>query len=77
MAFARSIDNALYPRKALVKAREAYAAYCTVKAKPRSDGLVDIVVEVKPEYADDARQVVLEFWNFLLDTACEIQMELA
>ena len=77
MVFVRHIDNAFYPRKAFVKAREAYAAYCVVSALPVDHGLVEVTVKVKPEYADDARQVILEFWNFLLDTACEQQLESA
>lgn len=77
MAFVRRVDNAFYPRKALVKAREAYAEYCVVSALPIDHGLVEVSVEVKPQYASDARQVILEFWNFLLDTACEQQLEAA
>ncbi len=77
MAFVRRIDNAFYPRKAFVKAREAYAAYCVVDVLPIDNGLVEVTVEVKPEYADDERQVTLEFWSFLLDTACEQQLEVA
>jgi hypothetical protein len=75
MAYTRSIDNALYSRKALADARSAYAQYCTVRGTSRPDGLVDVTVEVKADYAKDKRQVTLEFWNFFLDTACQQRLE--
>ena len=75
MAYTRSIDNALYSRKALADARSAYAEYCTVRGTPRPDGLVDVTVEVKAGYSDDKRQVILEFWNFFLDTVCQQRLE--
>ncbi len=75
MEVTRTIDNALYPRKALQDAREAYGQYCIVRASPLPGGLVGITVAVKPEYGEDARQVVLEFWNFFLDTACQLRFE--
>jgi hypothetical protein len=74
MAFTRCIDSAVYPRKAFVKARETYAAYCVVTAVPIESGRAEVTIEVKPEYAGDARQVMLEFWNFLLDTTCELRL---
>jgi hypothetical protein len=77
MALTRRIDNALYSRKALAAAREAYAQYCSVRATPQSDGLVDVTVDVKAEYAQESRQVTLEFWNYLLDTACQQRIESA
>ncbi len=73
----RTIDNALYTRKALAAAREAYSAYCHVRAAPRADGRVDIAVTVKGEYAPDARQVILDFWNYFLDTACQDKLAAA
>jgi hypothetical protein len=75
MEFTRTIDNALYTRKALADARDAYRDYCVVKTVPRSDGLADITVTVKDEYCADARQVTLEFWNYFLDTVCKQRLE--
>lgn len=77
MEFTRCIDNAFYSRKALAEARDAYGKYCTVRATVRSDGLVGITVSVKGEYEKEARQVILEFWNYFLDTACQQHFELA
>jgi len=75
MGFSRCIDNSLYSRKALVNAREAYVDYCSVLATPKTDGLVDVTVTVKPEYARESRQVTLEFWNYLLDLVCKQKIE--
>ena len=71
----RLLDNTLYPRKAFAKARESYQQYCLVNAVPTAEGQVAVTVSVLPEHANDAREVLLEFWNFLLDTACEMHME--
>ncbi len=77
MAITRRIDNALYSRKALAVAREAYMQYCVVRAAPQPDGLVDVTVEVKPDYAQEACQVTLEFWNYFLDSACQQRLDSA
>jgi len=34
-------------------------------------------VQLKPEYSDEARQVLLEFWNFFLDSSCKHKLESA
>lgn len=75
MSHTRCVDNTLYSRKALADTRSAYAQYCTIRGAPRPDGLVDITIEVKAAYAQDSRQVILEFWNFFLDTACQQRLE--
>lgn len=77
MDFTRRIDNSIYPRKALADARKAYDQYCTVRAVPCNNGIVDITVSVKREYKQDARQIILEFWNYCLDTACQQRIEMA
>lgn len=71
MEFTRRIDNSLYSRKALADVRNAYRKYCTARAAPASDGLVDITISVKSDYSQEARRVILEFWNYFLDTACQ------
>ena len=75
MAITRRIDNALYSRKALASAREAYAQYCVIRVVPQSDGLVEVKVEVKPDYVQESRQVMLEFWNYFLDAACQQRLD--
>lgn len=75
MEFKRRIDNAIYSRKALADARDAYSKYCTVRAIPSTDGLVEISVTVKDEFKPEAQRVVLEFWNYLLDSACQQRLE--
>lgn len=75
MQLTRRIDSTLYSRKALASARDAYREYCSVRAAPLQDGLVEIVVQPHRQYDSDARQIILEFWNFFLDTACEQHLE--
>ena len=73
----RTIDNTLYTRRALNEARNAFAKYCVVRATPDANGLVGITVTVNSDFQQDARQVILEFWNFFLDTACQQRFDVA
>jgi hypothetical protein len=75
MEATRQVDNDIYSRKALAAAREAFASYCTVWAIPGQSGTVAITVSVRPEFERDARQVVLEFWNYFLDSSCQLRLE--
>lgn len=77
MEFTRRVNNAIYSRRALADAREAYGKYCTVRAVPGNDGLVGITVSVKGEFEPEGRRVILEFWNYFLDTACQQRLESA
>jgi len=77
MEFTRTVDNDLYSRKALAAAREAYREYCVVRVTPAPEGLADITVQPHRQYEAEARQVILEFWNFFLDTACQQRLEVA
>ena len=77
MEFTRNIDNKIYSRKALAEAREAYGNYCTIRATPAEGGGVSVTVQLKPEYRNEARQVILEFWNFFLDSSCKHKLESA
>ena len=77
MKFTRRIDNSIYSRKALAGVRDAYEIYCTVRATPVSDGFADITVSVKLDYEQESRRVILEFWNYFLDTACQQRLDSA
>jgi hypothetical protein len=77
MEFTRQIDNSIYSRKALAAARDAYRPYCEVVVKPGIDGKVGITVAIKDEHREQDREVVLEFWNFFLDTSCQQRLESA
>jgi len=75
MEHTRVVDNELYTRKALTASREAYRAFCSVRAEPIEPGRVAIAISVGPEHASEARRIVLEFWNYFLDTACQSRLE--
>ena len=76
MQFTRRIDNSIYSRKALAGTREAYSEYCIAHAIPISGGFVDITVSVKDGFEQESRKVILEFWNYFLDTACQQHINL-
>ena len=74
--FARTIDNNVYPRKALAEARDAFKNHCTVKISPITSREIIVTIFVDSVLtADDARQIILEFWNYALDRACQIYVE--
>lgn len=76
MEWACEIDHTLYPRKALAEARQTYASYCDFRVRPKNETRAELTIIVKPEYTGDAREVLLEFLNYLLDRAAELQFEL-
>jgi len=74
-AHARFLDNTLYPKKAVVDARMAYRSYCDFSIDATSSHLPKLTVTVKTKYQDNSHQIILEFWNYLLDLACQIKTE--
>lgn len=75
MELTRIVDNELYLKKSLAAARDAYRDYCQVRATPKGYGLAEITVSVKKQYESEARQILLEFWNYFLDSACQHHLE--
>jgi hypothetical protein len=71
----RNIDNTIYSRKAFAASREAYGPYCSASATPRADGLVAITISVREQHIPETRRIVLEFWNFFLDSATNERVE--
>ena len=74
MAIIRIIDHAIYPRQALSEARVAYKDYCIVRVEPASGNKARLSIEVSSSHLNNKREVVLNFMNFMLDKALEIQL---
>ena len=77
MEYTRQIDNSIYSRKALSAARDAYRPYCDVKVSQGNNSVISITVNTKTEHREQSREVILEFWNYLLDTSCKQRLESA
>lgn len=75
MTVEKIIDHSLYPRQALADARHAYKDYCTLKITPLDHGRAVVQIEIKPYYATNGRQIALEFLNYMLDRAVQLQLE--
>jgi len=73
--FLAGIDHALYPRKALADARQAYRDYCSLKIVPLGSSKARIVITVNDAYENESRQVILDFLNYLLDTSIQTLLE--
>lgn len=78
MEFTRHIDNEIYSRKALAEARDTYSNYCTIRVMANVSGGAAVTVIPKHEFkGNEARQVMLEFWNYFLDCSCKHKLESA
>jgi hypothetical protein len=75
MPVERVIDHRIYPRKAVAEAHQAYRNYLTLAVTPLGSDQARIIISVKPEHEANDREVALEFLNYLLDKAAEIQIE--
>lgn len=73
--FVREIDNDLYTRKALADSRDAYRNYCDVQVAPLPNNRAKVSLAVKDQYAQESRQITLEFWNYFLDSSCKRYLE--
>jgi len=71
----RVIDHKIYPRKALIDGRHAYKGFCNVQVTPLKNNLVEVAITPKLEHRDNSREVILEFLNFVLDKAVQLQVE--
>jgi hypothetical protein len=73
MPFSRILDNTIYPRGALADMRQAYREFCHSSVVPgATPDTAILTMNVRERHAANARQVILEAWNYLLDRACQI-----
>lgn len=71
----RNIDNTIYPKKAVSEARMAYREYFDSTIEATTSHTVKLTISVKSKYENNRREVILNFWNYLLDRACQIKAE--
>lgn len=75
MEFTRTIDHALYPRKAIADAAQAYQQYCTFRMTPTGNGKAVVTIIVKETHRNQEKQVALEFWNYALDRSIQVLLD--
>ena len=75
MEITRTIDHALYPRRALTDATHAYRDYCDVKITPFNSQKSHLKISVKGAHVGSAKEVVLEFLNYALGKSIQIHLE--
>jgi len=71
----RVIDNRFYPKKAVAEAKIAYRECCEYSIEPLTGQKAQLSVLVKDKFLNTERDVLLGFWNYLLDRACQIILE--
>lgn len=75
MINSRTLDNSLYSKSAVSAARHAFEAYCSVHVRPTGGHFAELTLTILPEYAGDSSQIILEFWNYLLDSSAQTFFE--
>ena len=73
-----TLTNDLYPKKAILAAREAYASYLTVTITPGEAGRLVLQGTVLPPYAEkpeDRAEVWFSFLNYALDESIAMLMQ--
>ena len=74
-AVKRQVSTALYPRKAISDAQQAFSQHCRVASVPRPGGRLEVTVTPLSADAGEARATVLEFWNYCLARSCELRLD--
>ena len=72
--YVREISNLIYSKRDLAEARQAFAKFLDVKVVPVSYGRVSLSVGVLAAFQNQEREIVLEFFNYLLDAAIQRRM---
>jgi hypothetical protein len=71
----RDINHALYPGQAIAEARQAFREHCEVQVVPLGSTRARIRLKVRPQHADNAREIFLSFLNFALDRSAQIHFD--
>lgn len=69
----RILDATIYTRRALARTRAAFKNHCEVTTSPV--GSNKLLVSLRATNPSETREVVLEFWNYLLDESCIERLE--
>ncbi|MCI0626499.1 MAG: HxsD-like protein [Acidobacteria bacterium] len=73
MTICLPISHSLYPLECVAKAVEAYSGTCMVRIYEATDAQSLLEFQV-PDDASDAKRVVHEFLNYLLDMSVETRL---
>lgn len=69
------VNNEIYLKSAIAGARSAFAKYLNLRIVPLSTGNVELIFQINPGVEDNAREIVLEFLNYILDYSIQIFVE--
>jgi hypothetical protein len=71
----RTVDTRIYPRRALTDAQAAFRDHCRVDMRYVGHARVGVTVRPTAEDPAEQRRIVLEFWNFAIDAACQQHLD--
>lgn len=69
------LSNDIYPKQAVLDAKNAYANYAEFKIERTNSSTLKLIISPKPRYQSDAREICLEFLNYALDCSIQISLE--
>lgn len=68
----RVIDTSIYTRKSLADTQAAFREHCTVSLSPTIEpNQVTVTIKAHTNDPTAIREIVLSFWNYLLDCSCQ------
>ena len=70
--FSVVLHNDIYDKLALMEARRAYADYAKVMTETVSPNLQKLTISVENRTDEEAREIILSFLNFSLDSSLEL-----
>ena len=70
--FSVVLHNDIYDKLALMEARRAYADYAKVRTERGSPNVQKLTISVENRTDEEAREIILSFLNFSLDSSLEL-----
>ncbi len=72
--YTKKISNFVFDKSDVRDARHAFLQYLDVQIKPCELNCVELSFRVHSEYESQSREVILEFFNYLIDTSAQRKM---
>lgn len=74
MIYKKTLNNSIYPKQAIDIARKEFSEFCEFNLITIDFDSLELTIKVKNQFNKNAREVILEFWNFTFDRACQIHL---
>lgn len=69
--YSKIVSNLVYSKDDVAESRQAFLTYLKVQVRPLGFNRIQLQLEAKQEFWENRREIYLEFFNFMLDTATQ------